>query len=61
MVEQLQKQVTDNDHKVKSFEKFLNYSNPMGTVYVLKPGKSEVHMPVDFSTMKGGQVPEPIK
>ena len=61
MVEQLQKKVAENDHKVKSFEKFLNYSNPMGTVYVLKPGKSVVNMPVNFDDMKGGKVQDSIR
>ena len=30
MVSKLQQQVEDNQNKVMSFEKFLNYSNPMG-------------------------------
>ena len=41
-----------NENKVKSFEKFLNYSNPLGTTYVLKPGKSVVNMPVNFQDVK---------
>lgn len=38
-----------NANKVLGMEKFINQSNIMGQPFVLKPGKSIVHLPVDFT------------
>lgn len=57
LVAQLQVRLKENEDKVKSFEQFLNISNPMGAPYVLKPGKSEITLPVNFTGLKNVEIP----
>ena len=35
----------------------MNYSNPVGASYVLKPNKSEIHLPVNFKGVKNVNIP----
>lgn len=48
-VSDLQSKLQANEHKVNSFETFLNYSNPLGQAYTLKPGKSLIYLPISYS------------
>lgn len=54
LVGKLQTKVEESENKAASFEKFLNHSNPMGTPYILNPGRSEVYLPVKFDQLKKG-------
>lgn len=48
----MQDQLTQNQNKVQSFEKFFNICNPLGQAYVLKPGKSIINLPVNFQAVE---------
>jgi len=38
----------NNEAKVNSFETFLNYSNPLGQAYSLKPGRSLIYLQINY-------------
>jgi hypothetical protein len=40
-----------NSNKVLGFEKFINSSNILGHPFVLKPGKSIINLPVNFTAV----------
>ena len=48
-IEELQRKLRANEDKVDSFEKFLNYSNPLGQAYSLKPGRSLIYLEVNYA------------
>lgn len=56
LVGKLQERVEESENRAHSFESFLNHSNPMGLSYILRPSKSEVHLPVNFDGLKKGTV-----
>lgn len=44
----MQERLTESEAKVNSFESFLNYSNPLGQAYSLKPGRSLIFMDINY-------------
>ena len=44
----MQERLKESEAKVNSFESFLNYSNPLGQAYSLKPGRSLIFMDINY-------------
>ncbi len=40
-----------NSNKMLGLEKFINSSNILGNPFVLKPGKSIINLPVNFTAV----------
>jgi hypothetical protein len=40
-----------NEAKINSFETFLNYSNPLGQAYSLKPGRSLIYLQINYGSI----------